>query len=65
MYNLNITSFPFRGALEFVQWLNTMKLDQETHFACGQGTDRVAQLNLSDKLDLSWSCRGGASSPQT
>lgn len=44
MYNLNITSFPFREALEFVRWLNTMKLEQETHFVRGRGTDRVAQL---------------------
>lgn len=65
MYNLNITSFPFQGALEFVRWLNTMKLEQETHFARGRGRERnrVAPLHLSDKLG--WCCQAGTSSLQT
>lgn len=67
MYNLNITSFPFQGALEFVQWLNTMKLEQETHLACSQGRerDRVVPVHLSDKMGWSWPCQAGSSSLQT
>lgn len=60
MHNLNITSFLFQGALEFVRWLNTMKLEQETHFARSQGTELlncICQINWT----YARAARGGTS----